>query len=175
MFKHGLNVLKIQMVQDLFIRVNLKIKNMTYVKLKKELPAGSFNNLLENFYSPLAFLSRTGAASQDSYSAVKVNIRELSDKFELNLMAPGFAKEDFEIKLEKELLTIAVNSKKDEATEGVKYIRKEFRQDGFKRSFHVNENIDTEQISALYLNGILVVTLAKKAPVAPLVRAISIQ
>ncbi|HEY0059689.1 MAG TPA: Hsp20/alpha crystallin family protein, partial [Flavisolibacter sp.] len=77
---------------------------MTYVRLKKQLPTSTFNNLLENIYSPFAFLSGTPAGNGEENSAARVNIKELTDKYELHLVAPGFAKEDFEIKLEKDLL-----------------------------------------------------------------------
>ncbi len=148
---------------------------MTYLRLKKQMPSGTFNNFLENIYAPAAFLSGTRASNEEGLSSVRVNIKELSDKYELNLIAPGFAKEDFEIKLEKDLLTIETKSRTEESGEDIKYVRKEYKVDGFKRSFHVNETIDTDGIAAEYVAGILVVTLAKKAPVAPLVKSISIQ
>ena len=46
--------------------------------------------------------------------------------------------------------------------ENEKLIRKEFGFKSFKRSFTLNEKIDTENIIARYENGILMLTLPKK-------------
>lgn len=146
---------------------------MTYVRLKKGTPAGSFNNLFENIYAPFPFLS--GTAQGSKAASVPVNITDAPEKYEVKLIAPGFSKEDFEVKLEKDLLTVSANLKKQELAEGVKVVRNEYVAESFNRSFTISEQVDIENISAEYVNGILVLTLSKKTPVAPVVKSISIQ
>ena len=91
-----------------------------------------------------------------------VNVQELDDRYEIFLFAPGLSKEDFNIALKENFMTIAVDKKEEtEIEEGAFWKRKEFSQRGFKRTFELNEKIDLDSIKAKYDNGILQLTLAK--------------
>ncbi len=94
-----------------------------------------------------------------------VNIKESETNFEIELSVPGFKKEDFQLKLDNDLLTIAakVEEKKAETTE--KYTRKEFRNHSFSRTFTLPEAVLIDDINAKYENGILKVTLPKNQEV----------
>jgi len=93
-----------------------------------------------------------------------VNLAESKGEWHIELSAPGFSKEDFKLNLEKNVLTVSAEHR-TEARKGEKeYTRKEFSIGSFTRTFHVKEDsIDAETISATYENGILNVTLPKKA------------
>lgn len=91
-----------------------------------------------------------------------VNIIEKDQAFTLELAAPGMKKEDFNIELNNDLLTISVSRESDQEAEDVKYTRREFSFASFKRSFTLPESINTADISATYEDGILVVGLPKR-------------
>jgi len=94
-----------------------------------------------------------------------VNIRETKDAYVLDMVAPGWAKEDIKVNLEGKTLFISAQKaeKKAEKEEGSdKVIRREYVSRSFKRSFTVDDSIDTQKIDAKYENGILKVVLAKK-------------
>ena len=90
------------------------------------------------------------------------NILEDDNNFKLELAAAGWSKSDFKIHLEKNMLTISTkdDSKGTADLEG-NYKRREFRNNALKRSFTLPENVDTENISARYLNGVLTVSIPK--------------
>lgn len=92
-----------------------------------------------------------------------VNIRETENAYTVELMAPGFKKENFNIELENDLLTISseVKNEKAEQEEG-KYTRKEFSYTSFRRSFTLPETVNAEEINASYQDGILSVMLPKR-------------
>ncbi|MFY0674904.1 MAG: Hsp20/alpha crystallin family protein [Bacteroidia bacterium] len=91
-----------------------------------------------------------------------VNVIETAGAFDLEVVAPGYKKEDFKLRLEKDLLTISSEMKKEtEAKEGEKVIRKEYRSNSFSRSFTLPENVDAETISAVYNEGILKIMIPK--------------
>ncbi|MGI6339097.1 MAG: Hsp20/alpha crystallin family protein [Bacteroidales bacterium] len=96
-----------------------------------------------------------------SSSMPAVNIREDEKKFTLELAVPGIDKKDLKIDVDKDLLTISSESKKEteENTEG--YKRKEFNFTSFCRSFQLPDNVNKEKIEASYKDGILNVSLPK--------------
>ncbi|MEL4474616.1 Hsp20/alpha crystallin family protein, partial [Shewanella algae] len=66
--------------------------------------------------------------------------------------------------------------KKEESTEKTyKTIRKEFTYRSFKRSFSVDDKINTENIQARYEDGVLKVLLPKKDEVKVAPKQITIQ
>ena len=97
-----------------------------------------------------------------------VNIFETENSYNLSLVAPGLKKEDLKISVDKGILSITYehNEEEQEKMEG-KWLRNEHRMRSFKRSFTINDNIDSNHISAKYNDGVLLVTLPKKEKTAP--------
>jgi len=93
--------------------------------------------------------------------AMKCDIRELTNDYELCLELPGYKKENVSIDLKNGYLTIAVAAK--EAKEG-KMVRKERYNGALSRSFYVGEDMRPEDISARFDNGELFVIVPKSAP-----------
>jgi len=88
------------------------------------------------------------------------NITETEKEFRIELVTPGFSKEDFKITLDKNVLTIS--SEKETELKDENYMRYEFRFGKFSRSFSLPDSIDTEGINAVSENGILRISLPKK-------------
>jgi HSP20 family protein len=91
-----------------------------------------------------------------------VNISEKENLFLVEVSAPGLNKENFKIEAEAGVLSISSEDKEEKKEETTKISRREFRYGSFSRSFTLPENINTEEISARYENGILSVHLPKK-------------
>ncbi len=114
----------------------------------------------------------TPASPMDS-TIPAVNVKEEEDEFEIQVAAPGMEKEDFNISLDGNLLTVSSEreeKEEEEAKEGG-YSRREFSYQSFYRTFSLPENtIDSEKILAKYKDGILRIKLpklehAKKRPI----------
>ncbi len=135
---------------------------MTLVSLRPEkgrLTVPGFSNLVENFFEndfPGYFHNELSKWAQPS-----VNIKNTKDAYSIEVAAPGFSKESFNVKLEDSLLTISAEAKEDKLEEGKKFTRKEFSYSTFKRSFTLPKAILADKIVAGYENGILKVTLPK--------------
>ncbi len=93
---------------------------------------------------------------------VPVNVLKTDNSYEIFVIAPDRAKEDFKINLKGNELTISYQVKED-TEENKNWIRNEFRKASFERSFFIDETIDAEGIKAEYKNGILQVSL----PIVP--------
>ena len=93
-----------------------------------------------------------------------VNIQETEESFSVEVAAPGKTKEDFNIELENDVLTISSEDRKEnETTEKYgRYTRKEFSYSTFKRAFSLPDSVDSEKISAQYNNGVLEILLPKR-------------
>lgn len=96
-----------------------------------------------------------------------VNIKDNEKNFELELFVPGRNKEEFEIDLDNELLTVSYTLKKLETEEKTNYTRREFALNSFKRTFTLPDSVDGEQIDAKYENGILRFVLPKRKEALP--------
>jgi len=93
-----------------------------------------------------------------------VNIMETEDSFNVEVAAPGKAKEDFNIELDNDVLTISAEEKKemDSTDKNGRFTRKEFSYSNFKRAFSLPDSVDNTKISAAYKNGVLEIALPKK-------------
>lgn len=92
-----------------------------------------------------------------------VNVKENKKEFKVEVSVPGYEKEDIQIDVNKNVLTISAKKelKKEEKDEEDKVLRQDFSVSSFYRSFTLPENVDTEKIQAKEKNGILKLTLPK--------------
>jgi HSP20 family protein len=103
----------------------------------------------------------------DSFQTTpSINISEEKDHYEVELAAPGMKKEDFNVDLEGNLLTISCENETEtggnEEKQG-KYSRREYNYSSFSRSFTLPDVADTEKIDAKYTDGILHLRIPKRA------------
>ena len=102
------------------------------------------------------------------------NILEDEKQYEIQLAAPGMKKEDFNLNVENNVLSVSYEKKEDEKQED-SYLRREFGMDSFTRSFSIPKTTDGEKISARYEQGILFISIPKLNPEkARLTRSIEI-
>ena len=146
---------------------------MTQVRLSNQPVRKSFNNFMDDFFANVPSILRDDFVP--AKQVVPVNIKETESGYQLDVVAPGFEKENFKVNLEKNLLTIEAEMKTQEENTNEKIVRREFKSQSFKRSFTIDETIDTENISAKYVNGVLTLNLTKKEEVKPSTKQISIQ
>jgi HSP20 family protein len=95
------------------------------------------------------------------YNKPAANIIDNEKDFVIELAVPGMKKDDFNIKLEDDILSISLEPKEDENQEAKNYTRREFRYDGFTRSFSLSDNINQDKIKADYKEGVLSLVLPK--------------
>jgi len=107
---------------------------------------------------------------------VPVNIRENEQQYELDVIAPGCRKEDFSIQVHDNLLTVSLQQKKEQPEQREKgWVRNEFIQRPFTRSFTVDDTVDLNNITATYSDGILRLALGKSEKAKNVSRNIEIR
>ncbi|WP_452221915.1 Hsp20/alpha crystallin family protein [Lacinutrix salivirga] len=95
-------------------------------------------------------------------SLPKVNIKENAEAFLVELAAPGLKKNDFNLDLDNQVLSISTEVKKEDEHQEEGYTRKEFEFSSFKRTFTLPESVDEDKIEAKYKDGILNILLPKR-------------
>lgn len=93
-----------------------------------------------------------------------VNIEETDKEIMFDLAAPGMKKEDFEVELSNNILSISSEheEKKEEKNKKGEFIRKEYSYKSFVRSFNLPEYANDSKIDATYKDGVLHVVVGKK-------------
>lgn len=112
----------------------------------------------------------------------KVNVSENENDFQLDIVAPGYNKEEIKITVDKDELTIASTEQKDnnkgeapKEESNSKFLRREFTKRSFSRTFKLPENVEADKIEASHKNGILSITLPKRAKVEIPVQQIEVK
>lgn len=131
---------------------------MTLVKFnnRPRNTAPYFNNVLDSLFNEAINKNLT------VHKVPGVNILETEKEYQIEIAAPGLTKEDFQISLKKDTLSVGAERKAVSEGEAAKdYTRKEFEYTSFNRSFVLPESINPESITAEYVNGILNIAIAK--------------
>jgi HSP20 family protein len=81
----------------------------------------------------------------------------------VDIVAPGYKKDDFKLKVNDDVLTISAESKNERTdnNDGREYSRREYTCSSFTRSFRLPDNAKDDTISAKYHDGILEVNIPK--------------
>lgn len=103
-----------------------------------------------------------------------INIVETADCFRIDVAAPGLEKEDFNVEVKDNKLTIASEKEIESLKEGETLRRKEFSYAKFRRTFIIPLKLDSSKIEANYKSGILSVHVPRKEEVHTEARKISI-
>lgn len=122
-----------------------------------------FPSLMNEIFKPDWF----GGTENQDFRVPAVNIKENEKDFELELAVPGRKKDDFNIEVDNDILTISSEISHEDEVKEENYTRREFGFSSFKRSFTLPETIDHSNIEAKYEDGLLKFTLPKKEEALP--------
>ncbi|MCC7402399.1 MAG: Hsp20/alpha crystallin family protein [Chitinophagaceae bacterium] len=148
---------------------------MTLVKFNRKPFDKSFNSLFEDFFSEIPVLYKNDFNDSAWKGLAPVNIRETEKSYILDVVAPGFEKNDFKVNIDQNILTILAEKRTETKKEDEKQVRKEYDYRSVKRSFTLDENIDSDHIEANYINGILTLNLPRKEEVKEAKKEITIR
>jgi HSP20 family protein len=105
----------------------------------------------------------------------KVNMQDQNSTYLLTFDLSGMAKDEIKLSIEEgNILTIEGQRHSDTKTQEENYMKREMFQGAFKRSFALPEDADHDKLSTKYTDGILKVTIGKKAVVKPASKTIPI-
>ena len=124
-----------------------------------------FNNLDRGWFPVAGTCTAEPTTDEATLRLPRTNIEELEKSFVFTLEMPGLARKDIEVSLEADKLTVKGEKKEDKAESNGddKVLRREIRSARFERSFSLGNEIDQDTIKARMEDGVLTISLAKKA------------
>lgn len=122
----------------------------------------NLNTFFDDFLTKDFFDNNWANFSATGTTLPAVNIVETKDDFQVEMAAPGMTKNDFNVELDNDMLTISSVREDSRESEDRSYSRKEFSYQSFKRSFHLPNTVEAENIKAKYQDGVLRLVIPKK-------------
>ena len=112
------------------------------------------------------FNKKSPLYGKNAKNMMKTDVRETENGYEVDIDLPGFKKDEISAELKDGYLTISAAKgldKDEQDKKSGKYIRRERYAGSMSRSFYVGEDISQNDVHAKYENGILRLSLPKKA------------
>lgn len=120
----------------------------------------SFDDLLRGFFvRPIAF-----EGAPQTAQAIRVDVAETEKAYTVHAEIPGVKKEDIHVNIDGDQVSISAEIRKErEVKEGERVLRTERHYGKVCRAFTLGQPVDDEKASARYADGVLELTLPKKA------------
>lgn len=95
---------------------------------------------------------------------MRVDVREVADHYAVHAELPGIRKEDIHVHIDGPVVSISAERKQErDVKDGEKVLRTERYFGKVSRSFQLGQEIDEAKASAKFNDGVLELTLPKKA------------
>ncbi|QBQ56096.1 Hsp20/alpha crystallin family protein [Nitrosococcus wardiae] len=132
--------------------------------------AGLFNEFrrleqeMDQLFGATPWPSGIRAVERGTYPPI--NVGSTPDQVDVYLFAAGLDPKSLDISIQQNLLTVA-GERKLSTEEGVNYYRKERFDGTFRRVVTLPEDVDPDQVSARYRDGVLHVTIQRRESAKP--------
>lgn len=118
------------------------------------------SELFQGLFRPL----RGFAASEGTLPEMKIDVAESDTSYTVKAELPGVDKTDIDVKIDGNVVTINAKVERSrEQKEGERVIRRERYSGAISRSFSLGSEINEATATAQYRDGVLSLTLPKKA------------
>jgi HSP20 family protein len=143
----------------------------TLVRLNNRLDpsAAIFPHRLDDLFA--GFLRPLPGETRNTVAPIKIEVTEDATAYRVSAVLPGVKKEDIHIEVDQKDVSIVAEIKRetvapaDTTREGARVLHSERFYGKTSRLFSVAQDIDEAAVQARYADGVLNLTLPKKAPV----------
>ncbi|QJR16304.1 Hsp20/alpha crystallin family protein [Usitatibacter palustris] len=125
---------------------------------------GRLDGLFDEFFRP-AF-AWDGATAPRETAPIRFDVRETPETYVVAAELPGVTRENIHVEIEGNEVTISAETQRaDEQKDGEKWLRVERHYGKAERRFALPQEVDDTRAAAKFADGVLELTLPKKAPV----------
>ena len=144
---------------------------MSNLQLLDPVFGDNFETALRGFFAPMQ--ADVGTSTQPL--KMRIDVNENDAAYTVKADIPGVKKEDIHVRVEGNMVQIDAETKseKEEKGDGDKVLRSERYYGSLSRAFSLASEIDDTKVEAKYADGVLSLTLPKKA--ASAARKITVQ
>jgi len=121
----------------------------------------------ERMFDDFFGLSRRKMDLQNFDWTPRVNVEEKDDRFEITMEVPGMKKEEIDIDVQDDVLTIRGEKRFEKESTDRNFHICERSYGTFQRAFTLPENVRADDIEAEYKDGILRLALPRVEPQKP--------
>jgi HSP20 family protein len=115
-----------------------------------------FDDLFRGFFRPVRL--------EKDLPQFKVDVKEDDKTYTVHADLPGLKKEDIQVTIDGQVVTVSAETRREsEQKEGEKVLKRERYFGKVSRSFSLDTDVDEAGASAKYTDGVLELTLPKKA------------
>ncbi len=123
---------------------------------------GRLDGLFNDMFRP-AFVWESGASEP---APIRFDVRETPTAYAVAAELPGAKKEDIHVEIEGNEVTISAETRREvEQKEGEKWLRTERHYGKVARRFALPQEVDETKAEAKFADGVLELTLPKKAAI----------
>lgn len=116
-----------------------------------------FDDVFEGFFRPVL-------ANKEVAPQIRIDVSEDKENYKVHAEIPGVKKEDIHVDVDGNQVSISAETRQEkEVKEGTKVLRSERYYGKVSRSFFLENEIDDGKADAEYKDGVLELTLPKKA------------
>lgn len=134
--------------------------------------SNSIEQMRRDFDEALGGWFGDGAGGLRPFSP-QTNIAETENQYEVTVDLPGLKPDEVKVELVGNSLVISGERKQESETKDKTFHRVERSYGMFRRSFPLDQNVEAENISARFSNGVLTITVPKSQSALP--RQIQVQ
>ncbi len=113
-----------------------------------------FSDIMDEFFND-------AVATRNRSFAPSIDISETDKKYNIDVEIPGMTKDDIDLNIENNRLTISGERKFENEEKNKQFHRVETHYGTFTRSIQLPDNVKPDSINATYKNGILNISIEK--------------
>jgi HSP20 family protein len=134
------------------------MKGETMARITRFEPfSDSMEDFVRRVFKPVAW-------EGEHMRGIKLDVEEDDKTYTVKADVPGVKKEDIKVEIDGNVITISAESRREkDVTEGGKVVHSERSYGAMYRSFSLGQDVDQGAASAKYEDGVLKLTLPKKA------------
>lgn len=119
------------------------------------------NRFLKDTFGDMSYLDKTNLPVFKAFRPA-VEVKEKKDKFQIKIELPNVNKEDIDVELGQNAISIKAESKFEECREDENIHTSEFRYGKFSRIIPLTSEINPDEAKSEFKNGVLNIELPKK-------------
>jgi len=126
-------------------------------------PFRELDELIERMNRQFGELSRT-FETESMLPAVSADVADHGDELVVSVDLPGYDQDDIDLRVDRDSVTISAEYEAEEADDAAQFHRQERRRESVHRQIALPEEVQAQDATATYNNGVLTVTLPKLDP-----------